>query len=243
MAAEWSAIDPEAVDEALDRLPRAWTVADYALRVLADVHLIDTAVHGCRETIWYGSREAWFLFPPTSGLLNALSCAALAHVARFEYRLDLGDLDEATFLAEQVLTLGREGGLETGSWVRASMANARADLWRYRVLGNPDLIDVAAPDWEGYYEFAADESLAAGRRVRLFAGTEAALTLPAQTSEVRRFQGFASTDPAARRLPAEGVDLRLVTPDGGTIHARRFAPDSSYVAVTSTCCGPRTALA
>jgi hypothetical protein len=33
----WAAIDPEAVDNALAQLPRAWTVADFALRVVADV--------------------------------------------------------------------------------------------------------------------------------------------------------------------------------------------------------------
>jgi hypothetical protein len=142
-AAAWAAIDPEAVDEALALLPRAWTVSDFALRVLADVNLIDQAVHGCRETIWYASREARFLFPPATQLLDALACAAHSHVSRFEYRLDLGDLDEATFLAEQVLTLGQEARLDVGPWARASEALARADLWRYRVLGDPDLIDAA----------------------------------------------------------------------------------------------------
>ena len=111
----WAEIDPAAVDEALAQLPRAWTVADFALCVLADVNLIDKAVYGCREIIWYASREARFLFPPATPLLDALACAALAYVARFEYRCDLGDLDEATFLARQVLTLGRETGLEQGS--------------------------------------------------------------------------------------------------------------------------------
>jgi hypothetical protein len=87
----------------------------------------------------------------------------------------------------------------------------------------------AEPDWMTYHEFGADEPLAAGRRVRLFAGTEADLTLPAVTGEVRRFQDFAGTDPFARRLPAEGVDLRLVTSDGGIKHAARFLPDTAYL--------------
>jgi hypothetical protein len=143
VAAEWGAIRPDSVDEALARLPAAWTVADMAQLVLDDVNVIDTAVHGCRETIWFASRQARFLFPPSTALLDALACAALAHVARFEYRLDLGDLDEATFLADQVLVLGADGGLDVAPWVRASMALARADLWRFRVGGDPDFADAA----------------------------------------------------------------------------------------------------
>lgn len=171
-AAAWAAIDPEAVDEALAQLPRAWTVTDFALRVLADVNVIDQAVYGCRETIWYASREARFLFPPATQLLDALACAAHSHVSRFEYRLDLGDLDEATFLAEQVLTLGQETRLDVGTWARASEALARADLWRYRVVGDPGLIDAAI----GHLEEAAntgDPGLQALLAECLQAGAEA----------------------------------------------------------------------
>jgi CHAT domain len=142
-AAAWAAIEPQAVDEALAQLPRAWTLGDFALRVLADVNVIDEAVFGCRETIWYASREARFLFPPAPQLLDGLACAAHSHVSRFEYRLDLGDLDEATFLAEQVLTLGQETRLDVSTWARAAAALAWADLWRYRVLGDPDFVDAA----------------------------------------------------------------------------------------------------
>ena len=85
------------------------------------------------------------------------------------------------------------------------------------------LVSAAAPSWMPYHTFA-DSALAAGRRVRLFAGTEADLALPPVTSEVRRFQGFAATDPNARRLPPEGVDLRLRTPDGEPIQATRLHP-------------------
>jgi hypothetical protein len=51
-AAAWDAIDPAAVDDALAETPRAWTVADFALRGLAAVNVIDRAVYGCREAIW-----------------------------------------------------------------------------------------------------------------------------------------------------------------------------------------------
>jgi hypothetical protein len=94
-------------------------------------------------------------------------------------------------------------------------------------------VDAAEPSWMTYHEFAGDEPLAAGRRVRLFAGTAADLTLAPQSSEVRRFQGFATTDPWARRLPAEGVDLRLVAPSGDVMHAHRFAPDAADATATA----------
>jgi hypothetical protein len=88
-------------------------------------------------------------------------------------------------------------------------------------------VTAAEPVWMPYHTFTADGPIVAGRRVRLFAGTPDSALTP-QTAEIHQFQGFAATDPLARRLPAEGVDLRLLSPDGEPVQANRFIPDSAY---------------
>ena len=70
---------------------------------------------------------------------------------------------------------------------------------------------------------------AGGRRVRLFAGRAADVALPPATGEVCAYQDFLTGDAAGVRLPAEGVDLRLLDPTGQVVHARRFAPDPAFV--------------
>lgn len=89
----------------------------------------------------------------------------------------------------------------------------------------------AAPAWLPYATLAGIGTLAAGRRVRLFAGRESDAFGAPVTGEVRRYSGFAPGDAAGVRLPAKGVDLRLVAPDGRVVHARRFAPDGAFAPV------------
>lgn len=87
----------------------------------------------------------------------------------------------------------------------------------------------AAPRWTPYAHFTGIGPIAGGRRVRLLAGRELENVEPPVTGEIRRFQGIAPGNPAGVRLPVEGVDLRLIAPDGRTIHARRFPPDAAFV--------------
>lgn len=92
-------------------------------------------------------------------------------------------------------------------------------------------VEAAAPVWRPYATLAGIDRLAAGRRLRLFAGRESDVALPPVTSEIRRYQNLPPGDPKRRRLPAEGMDLRLTAPDGTIRGLRRFAPDAAFTAV------------
>ena len=89
-------------------------------------------------------------------------------------------------------------------------------------------VEAADPAWMPYATLHDEVTLAAGRRVRIFAGRVEDVTVAAVTAEVRRFLGRVATDAAATRLPDYGVDLRLLRPDGTTAQARRMAPDSAF---------------
>jgi hypothetical protein len=90
-------------------------------------------------------------------------------------------------------------------------------------------VEAAAPAWFPYAAIGGIGRLAAGRRVRLFAGREGDVTAPSVTAEVRGYQDYLAGDLAGIRLPAEGVDLRLISPEGKVVHARRFAADAHFV--------------
>jgi len=97
------------------------------------------------------------------------------------------------------------------------------------------LIDVAyaIPQWEPWYRFDAESRRMSGRRVRVFAGRPTDPTPAAGSAgEELRFIGGAAAG-FIPRLPAAGVDLRLVKPNGQSGHVRRFLPDTACTAVVS----------
>src|SRR5262249_24511182 len=84
------------------------------------------------------------------------------------------------------------------------------------------------PGWETWYVFDGETRGAGGRRFRVFAGREAdAVPGGSGAGEERRFGGAAASG-FSPGFPAQGVDLRLVAPDGRPGHLRRFLPDSAY---------------
>jgi hypothetical protein len=119
----------------------------------------------------------------------------------------LADVHDATFRDGRVALLACGGGTE--QFARFS-------------------IERAVPKWMPWGTVTGVGTLAAGRRVRVFAGAAGDLAQPAVTGETRTFLGFAAGDPAGVRLPAEGVDVRLVASDATVLHARRFAPDAAF---------------
>jgi hypothetical protein len=54
------------------------------------------------------------------------------------------------------------------------------------------------------------------------------IALPLGAAEVRRFLDFLPGDLAGVRLPDEGVDLRVLAPDGQVVHAHRFPPNAAF---------------
>lgn len=150
-AAAWAAVDDlegdvtlERIESALAAILEGWLVSQYTHRIMVDVNLLDPAVHACRETLWYASRWGSLLFPPSELVLRVMTVAARAHLARFPYRQDLGDVDEAQFLANQVLVLKEELTQDAEDIASAAHAAlAEAALWRFRVTGKPTDADAA----------------------------------------------------------------------------------------------------
>lgn len=91
------------------------------------------------------------------------------------------------------------------------------------------MVQAAEPTWLPYWTISGVGLRAAGRRLRIFSGREQDIGIPPVTAEVRRFMDFLPGDPAGVRLPSEGIDLRLIAPDGRVLHARRFAPDAAFL--------------
>lgn len=91
----------------------------------------------------------------------------------------------------------------------------------------------AVPQWEPWYGFDAEGRRMSGRRVRVFAGRPTDATPDSRTAgEEFRFAGGAVAG-FTPRLPAAGVDLRLVAPNGHSGHVRRFLPDATYTPVAA----------
>lgn len=87
-------------------------------------------------------------------------------------------------------------------------------------------IRVAAPQWEPYYRFSQEERLAAGTRLRIRSGSEAEPFVADPLEENRFVTEPFSTGDVQFTDPV--VQLRVVHPEEGAQHMRRFLPESSY---------------
>jgi hypothetical protein len=79
-------------------------------------------------------------------------------------------------------------------------------------------------EWHTYYTFDEEPPLPAGTRVRVHG--QPAEDVPAPDEEVGLVHLFARS--SQNRLPAAGVDLRLLDPDRVVLHRRRFLPEGDY---------------
>jgi hypothetical protein len=92
-------------------------------------------------------------------------------------------------------------------------------------------VQVAAPLWRPYYTFGREMRMPAGARVRIYAGHETE-THAEDPGVLKRF--IASPGEQAQLLlPAEGADLRILSPDDNTGHTRYFLPPSDYTPVAA----------
>jgi hypothetical protein len=110
----------------------------------------------------------------------------------------------------------------------ADLAAGRIGLYCFR---NTDArfseVRVALPMWSPYYSFGKESRMSAGTRVQVYAGNKT--DAPAEEQGVIRRFIASGADHGQLRLPADGADLRLRTPDEAEGHARRFLADTDYV--------------
>jgi hypothetical protein len=114
--------------------------------------------------------------------------------------------------------------LDAGGYSHGSVG-----LYCYDNIGAEfESVTVAAPEWESYYRFRLEETLAAGTRIRIHSGSEAE-PFTADPLEENRFvtDSFMTgdihfTDPSAQ--------LRVVAPKGPE-HTIRFLPTSGFANV------------
>jgi len=92
-------------------------------------------------------------------------------------------------------------------------------------------VRVAAPAWHTYYTFGQEESLPAGTRLRIFAGS-AAQAPPAESGVVQRFLASIGEQGHLRLSPGD-TELRLIAPDETHSHARKFLPSGEYAKVNA----------
>lgn len=90
-------------------------------------------------------------------------------------------------------------------------------------------VETARPQWLDYATIKGVGMRTLGQRLRVVAGRKEDMTAPSVAGEVRLFQDFQPGDASGIRLPAEGIDLRLLDRTGAVAHMRRFAPSAAFV--------------
>ena len=178
---------------------RAATVSQWAAMAGRDVQVLDAAIRLGEDVIREATQVAGFERSDMTLLFEAMSFTAWCFLDRFDYRLDLHDLDEADRYARQVVTLGGADSLTDATWIRATNVRAGVgDRW-YEIDRDPRRLDDAVADLES------------GLRRELDPTTMAALA--------RVFRHRAEIEPgdAARIDLSNAVDLleTLLDPEGG----------------------------
>ena len=180
---------------------RAATVSGWAAMAGRDVRELDAIVEMGVLAIRAAAESPDFPFADMTDLLDVLTFTAWSYLDRFDYRLDVHDLDEADRYAEQALTLalGDATPVPDPIWIRAQTVHARAADLRFELDGDPAHLDGAIERLESTLERDLDPvSMAALARVFRH---RAAVSLPDR----------------ARVDLGKAVDLleTLLDPDGG----------------------------
>jgi hypothetical protein len=164
------------------------------------------------------------LIKKVSGAVSVLWEDALAYEAGREYLMTIdcagarltGYLDGVLLFAVDDTDV-TSGGIALYCWgnVDARFAEVR----------------VAPRTWDTYYAFAREPLLPAGTRVQVLSGNQSAA--PPATDQAGLVRRFAATlgDQGSIRLPAPGVELRLVANRDDVVHARSFLPDGDYESI------------
>jgi hypothetical protein len=92
-------------------------------------------------------------------------------------------------------------------------------------------VRVAPRTWETYYVFSGENLLPAGTRMQVLSGNEAEAPSAAEEAGVARRFVATLADRGTIRLPATGVELRLVSGREDVVHARSFLPEAEYQSI------------
>jgi hypothetical protein len=122
---------------------RASTVSQWAAMATRDVRELDATIRLGEHIIHKATGVEGFLHSDKTMLFEAMSFTAWCFLDRFDYRLDLHDLDEADRYAGQVLTIGGEG-LTDATWIRGQTVRARVGDRRYEIDHVPTHLEDAA---------------------------------------------------------------------------------------------------
>jgi CHAT domain len=131
------------VGKALALFARAATVSLWASAAAENVQCLDDMVDLGFLLMRQAGRNTAYLFPAAPDLLNTMTFTAWCHLERFDYRLDVHDLDEANRHASNALELGDEDPIPEDIGIRAQTVIARTACRRFQIVGDVSLLDGA----------------------------------------------------------------------------------------------------
>lgn len=142
LRAELASVSPND-KEALALFGRAATLSQWAALAAEDVTHLDEIVAAGFDIISAAGENLELLFPVDPDLLDTMTFVAWSYLERFDYRLDIYDLDEAQRYATDALKLAEGDQIREDLRIRAQTVIACAALRRFELNGDRALLDDA----------------------------------------------------------------------------------------------------
>jgi hypothetical protein len=135
---------------------RAATVSQWAAMAGRDARELDAIVELGVRMIGIVAQSPGFLDSDVTDLCELLTFTGWCYLDRFEYRLDVLDLDEADRYAGQAIALANGSALPVPTWIRAQTVRARVADWRFELTGDSARLEGAIRLLEGTLERDSD---------------------------------------------------------------------------------------
>ena len=143
-------------EQALKVFGHAATVTQWAAAATNDVSYLDSILAIGSDLLLAASLDSALLFPMSMDLIDAMTFVAWCHLERFDYRLDLLDLDEAERYTVDALKLAVDTNLSESINIRAQTVVARARFCRFDLNGDRSVLDDAVAGLESVTELQLD---------------------------------------------------------------------------------------
>jgi len=125
-------------------------------------------------------------------------------------------------------------GVKIFTWEDSDLPNGCIGLYCWKNPSSFIDVRVATPVWVPYYTFQKDQLLAAGTRIKIYAGNEKqTLVSPMEPGVIRRFIE-SSSECGKIRLNEHDTVLRLIDPGGKAGRTRSFLPEKTYDTLNTT---------